>query len=100
MFGTTNLRIILALVVAMPLLAAAQETYDVVINNGRVMDPETDLDGMRNIGIRGQSIVEISQSPLQGTIEIDASGLIVNRADSVEWSVDTTPDHRIDNYMI
>ncbi|MFT5500116.1 MAG: N-acyl-D-aspartate/D-glutamate deacylase [Woeseiaceae bacterium] len=77
MFGTTYLRIILALVVAMPLLAAAQETYDVVINNGRVMDPETDLDGIRNIGIRGQSIVEISQSPLQGTIVIDASGLVV-----------------------
>jgi hypothetical protein len=25
--------------------------YDVVIRNGRVMDPETGLDGVRNLGI-------------------------------------------------
>jgi N-acyl-D-aspartate/D-glutamate deacylase len=76
-FETLNRGIIFALIVTLPLLAAAQEPFDVVINNGRVMDPETGLDGMRNIGIRGQSIVEISQSPLQGEIVIDASGLIV-----------------------
>lgn len=77
MFRTFNRRIIFALIVTLPLSAAAQDSFDVVINNGRVMDPETGLDGMRNIGIRGQSVVEISQSPLQGKTEIDASGLIV-----------------------
>ncbi|RLA26716.1 MAG: hypothetical protein DRR15_19360, partial [Gammaproteobacteria bacterium] len=29
-----------------------QETYDVVIVNGRVMDPETNFDGVRNVGIK------------------------------------------------
>ena len=28
------------------------QTYDVVINNGRVMDPETNFDGVRNVGIK------------------------------------------------
>jgi N-acyl-D-glutamate deacylase len=32
----------------MPAVAA---DYDVVINNGRVMDPETNFDGVRNVGI-------------------------------------------------
>jgi len=57
--------------------ASAQEIYDVVILGGRVMDPETGLDAVRNVGIRGQTIVEISEAPLQGTTVIDASGLIV-----------------------
>jgi len=58
--------------------AFAQESYDIVISNGRVMDPETGLDAVRNVGIRGQSIVAISQSPLQGETEINARGLIVS----------------------
>lgn len=28
------------------------QTHDVVINNGRVMDPETNFDGVRNVGIK------------------------------------------------
>ena len=34
--------------------------YDVVINGGRVIDPETRLDGVRNIGIIGDRIARIS----------------------------------------
>jgi dihydroorotase len=56
--------------------AFAQE-YDVVIANGRVMDPETGLDSVRNVAIRGQSVVAISKSPLQGKTEINARGLVV-----------------------
>ncbi len=57
---------------------AAQESYDVVISNGRVMDPETGLDAVRNVGIRGQSVVAISESPLQGETEVDATGMLVS----------------------
>lgn len=57
---------------------AAQDAYDIVIANGRVMDPETGLDGMRNIGIRGQSIAAISVLPMQGDVVIDARGLVVS----------------------
>jgi N-acyl-D-aspartate/D-glutamate deacylase len=53
------------------------QTYDTVIANGRVMDPESSLDAIRNIGIRGRSIAAISERPLQGRTVIDAKGLVV-----------------------
>lgn len=56
---------------------AAQDRYDIVIANGRVMDPETGLDGIRNVGIRGQSVAAISNLPLLGDTTIDATGLVV-----------------------
>ncbi|MBV9625547.1 MAG: amidohydrolase family protein [Acidobacteria bacterium] len=56
---------------------SAQGPYDLVIHAGRVLDPETSLDGVRDIGIRGQQIVAISETPLAGTRVIDASRLIV-----------------------
>ena len=52
-------------------------TLDVVISGGRVMDPESGLDAIRNIGIRAGKIVEITEKPLQGKEVIDAKGLVV-----------------------
>jgi len=57
--------------------AAAQERYDIAILNGRVMDPETGLDAVRNVGIRGQSVVAITNQPIRGETEVDARGLVV-----------------------
>ncbi|MDH3960744.1 MAG: hypothetical protein OET55_05660 [Desulfuromonadales bacterium] len=54
------------------------ETYDVVLANGRVIDPETYLDGKMHVGIKGDRIVAVSESPLKGKEVIDASGLIVS----------------------
>ncbi|MEM7415308.1 MAG: amidohydrolase family protein [Gemmatimonadota bacterium] len=65
----------LALLLAVPV--SAQERYDVVIRNGRVMDPETGLDAVRNVGINGQTIVAISDDELEGERIIDAEGLVV-----------------------
>jgi N-acyl-D-aspartate/D-glutamate deacylase len=56
---------------------AAQDSYDVVILNGRVMDPETGLDALRNIGINAGKIRAISSGPLAGKAQIDASNLVV-----------------------
>lgn len=56
---------------------AHAQTYDLVIANGRVMDPESGLDAMRHVGIRAGHIAAISQTPLQGTRVIDATGLVV-----------------------
>ena len=53
------------------------ETYDVVIANGRVMDPESGLYAIRNVGIRGGKIAAISSSRLEGKQTIDARGLVV-----------------------
>jgi N-acyl-D-glutamate deacylase len=51
--------------------------YDIVLANGRVIDPETYLDAQMHVGIKGDRIVAVSESPLEGKQVIDASGLIV-----------------------
>ena len=51
--------------------------YDLVIANGRVIDPETQLDGRKHIGIRDGSIVAISDQALKSDIIIDATDLVV-----------------------
>src|SRR5262245_12567124 len=54
-----------------------QPTYDLVVANGRVIDPESRLDGVRHLGIRGGRIEAISETPLQGTRLIDAANHVV-----------------------
>jgi N-acyl-D-aspartate/D-glutamate deacylase len=58
--------------------AAPDETYDVAILNGRVMDPESGLDAVRNVGIRDGKIAVISVTPLDGKSRIDAKDLVVS----------------------
>jgi dihydroorotase len=57
--------------------ASPEQVYDVVITGGRVMDPESGLDAVRNVGIIGGKIRIISEAPLQGKQTIDAKGLVV-----------------------
>jgi N-acyl-D-aspartate/D-glutamate deacylase len=57
--------------------APDQLALDVVISGGRVMDPESGLDAVRNVGIRDGKIVEVSEKALQGKQVIDADGLVV-----------------------
>lgn len=68
-------RLYIALLLTMPLLPA--QTYDVVLTNGRVMDPESGLDAVRNVGIRGRRIAAISSAPLRGHTTVDVHGLVV-----------------------
>lgn len=51
--------------------------YDIVINNGRVMDPETKFDAIRNIGIKDGRIKSITKSAISGKETVDATGLVV-----------------------
>jgi dihydroorotase len=51
--------------------------YDIVLTGGRVMDPETKLDAVRNVGILHNQIAEISSAPLKGKQTINVSGLVV-----------------------
>ena len=60
----------------LPSLLCAQ-TYDVVLQHGRVMDPESGLDAVRSVGIAGGKIVAISANPLRGKTEVDAAGLVI-----------------------
>ena len=52
-------------------------TYDLVVANGRVIDPESGLDGVRHVGIAGGKIAVVSETPLQGTRVVDASRHVV-----------------------
>ncbi len=67
----------LAFSVALAGSAWAQATYDVVIQGGRVIDPETGTDAVRNVGIGAGRIARIAAEPLAGTRVIDARGLVV-----------------------
>ncbi len=51
--------------------------YDVVLKGGRVIDPETKLDAIKNVGIVNNRIAQISSEPLQGKEIINVSGLVV-----------------------
>ncbi|HEY7514218.1 MAG TPA: amidohydrolase family protein, partial [Vicinamibacteria bacterium] len=61
----------------MLLLLASGAPYDLVIRGGRVMDPETGLDAVRDVGIRGGEIARISEAPLEGARVLPAKGLVV-----------------------
>ena len=51
--------------------------FDLAIAGGRVIDPESGLDAVRNVGIRDGKIAEISEHALQGKQTIEAHGLVV-----------------------
>src|SRR5579863_4020881 len=63
------------LVLSTPIVSAQQ--YDLVLEGGRVLDPETGLDAVRNVGVRDGKIAKISTSPLDGRHVIHAAGLAV-----------------------
>ncbi len=67
-----------AVALALPAPAAAQETYDIVLAGGRVMDPETGLDAVRNVGINGSTIAAVSEEALDGELVLDVAGLVVS----------------------
>lgn len=51
--------------------------YDIVITGGRVIDPETELDAQRNVGIKDGKIAAVTDEPIIGNEQIDASGHVV-----------------------
>jgi hypothetical protein len=57
----------------------AQESsaYDLVILNGRAMDPETKLDVVRNVGIKDGKIAAITEDAISGKDSVDATGHVV-----------------------
>ena len=58
--------------------AGGDITYELVISGGRVIDPETGLDAMRNVGIAGGRIQAVTTKELVGTKMLDATGLVVS----------------------
>ncbi|WP_219844536.1 MULTISPECIES: amidohydrolase family protein [unclassified Arthrobacter] len=50
---------------------------DVALVGGRVVDPETGLDEIRNVGITGSTISTVSSAPIPARKTLDVSGLVV-----------------------
>ena len=64
----------------MALLSASSsiaQHYDLVVLNGRVIDPETMLDDVLNVGVKDGKITAITEDNIQGKETIDASGHVV-----------------------
>jgi len=57
--------------------SAFAQKYDVVIEGGRVIDPESGLDAPRNIGIANGKIARVSVDRLAGERVLSAKGLVV-----------------------
>jgi N-acyl-D-aspartate/D-glutamate deacylase len=68
--------IIIALLV--PAFPSSQTVYDLVVLNGRVIDPESKTDAFRNLGISNGTIKIISSNTLRGRTVINARGLVVS----------------------
>jgi N-acyl-D-aspartate/D-glutamate deacylase len=68
--------LVLCLAILAPKLALSQ-SYDLVIQGGRVLDPETGLDAVRNVGITQGKIQRVSTEALEGKHVISARGLVV-----------------------
>jgi N-acyl-D-aspartate/D-glutamate deacylase len=65
------------LFLALATTIASAPQYDLVLEGGRVMDPETGMDAVRNVGIRDGKIARISSEALGGRRVVHASGLVV-----------------------
>lgn len=59
-------------------IGMADQHHDLVLIGGRVIDPETNLDAVMNVGITGGTITTLSAELLAGDEIIDVTGLVVS----------------------
>src|SRR5262249_20741520 len=71
------MRALVCLLTALLAVQAAAPSYDIVLCRGRVLDPASGLDAVRDVGIAGTRIAALSAQPLRGRVAIDAAGLVV-----------------------
>jgi Amidohydrolase family len=55
----------------------AEDYHEVVLRAGRVIDPETGLDGVRDVGVDAGRVSAVTAGHLEGATVIDAGGLVV-----------------------
>lgn len=76
---TTHMRrMLLALCAACAGLTAAAQPYDILIRNGRLIDPRNGIDAKMDIAVRDGKVAKVAAA-IEGTAKqtVDASGLIV-----------------------
>ena len=82
--------VILCWLLALASSITLSQQYDLVIEGGRVLDPETGLDATRNVGITDGKIARISSDLLRAKRVIRAGGLVIAPASSICISMDKT----------
>ena len=71
-------RVLFTLALSFVLLSCVSPpTYDIVIGNGRIMDPESGLDAIRYVGIKDGKIASLSRHEIAGKKVLDATGHVV-----------------------
>ncbi len=65
------------LLVSLAAACGSAPRFELVLANGRVMDPASGLDSVRHVGITAGKIAAISAEPLAGDSVIDIHGLVV-----------------------
>jgi N-acyl-D-aspartate/D-glutamate deacylase len=71
------MRLIILAILLLTTTVAQSEQFDLVLRGGRVVDPESGLDAMRDVGIANGKILRISEERLVGRRILDATGLVV-----------------------
>lgn len=72
-----RLLLLLAACLAFVCDSAFAADYEIVIHGGRVIDPETKLDALQNVGISHGKIQIVTDQLIAGERQIDARGMIV-----------------------
>jgi N-acyl-D-aspartate/D-glutamate deacylase len=80
-----NMRVIAACLLGLALFGCGEQSpesvpppeYDLVLAGGRVIDPESGLDGLRNIGILDDHIAAVTADTITAERVIDVTGLAV-----------------------
>ncbi len=69
----------LAILFALPLLAAAQTDYDLLLRGGRVIDAKNHISGVRDVGIKDGKIAAVAAKldPAKALKTVDVTGLYV-----------------------
>lgn len=75
-FPILSVTSLLAFTIVLTTLSHAAE-FDLVIQGGRVIDPETGTDKVQNIGVSGGTIVALEETVLSAAKVIDAAGKVV-----------------------
>ena len=71
------LRLLTFYIVVLLTGCSSPPSYDIAIVNGRVMDPESGLEAVRNVGVNGDKIATITEDEISGKQTLDAAGHVV-----------------------
>lgn len=73
----TIVKMLIAVLVGVLSTAVSAQDCDIAILNGRVMDPETGFDDIRNVCISGDRITQITENDITGEKMVDVAGHVV-----------------------